>query len=90
MVESAGALMMVALAAVVMIVAALAAGNMVSLATLNALTSVQSMPAGFHLLETLASTPLPILLMVLLQTGSLATTTEFMSEITLMLILYSL
>lgn len=87
MVEAGVAMFMVILAAIVMIATALAAGISIALATINALGIAEAIPPGVHLLAVLISTPMPVITIVLLQTGSLATTTEFMLHVNLMLIL---
>lgn len=86
-VEAAAALLIPALAAALMIMTALTVGALLSLATINAIGSTQSMPPGAPLLVVLASTQFPVTIMVLLQTGSLTTITKFMADINLMMIL---
>jgi len=89
-VEAAVALFMVTLAATVVIMTALAAGALVALVTIRALGFAEGVPPDAPLLAVLASTPTPVIIVIILQAGSLASTTEFMLDINLMLIFATL
>lgn len=89
-VEEAAALFIPALAATVMIMTALTVGVVLSLATIYAIGITQSLPPGAPLLAAIMSAQTPVTIMVLLQTGSLSTITEFMAAINFMMILVTL
>ncbi|WP_157395770.1 hypothetical protein [Pseudomonas sp. GM48] len=89
-VEAAVALFMVTLAATVVIMTALAAGALAALVTIRALGIAEGVPPDDPLLAVLASTPTPVIIVIILQAGSLASTTEFMLDINLMLIFATL
>ena len=85
---------MVVEAAVALFIAALAAIAMVARAVITPATTTvmgiaERVTQDVHLLDALASTPIPMMLMVPMQTGSLATIMEFMLDLNMLLIVVS-
>lgn len=85
-VEAAVALFMAALAAIAMIIMAAVAGTVVTSATTTVKGIAERLTQDVHLLDALVSTPTPMILMVLMLTGSLATIMEFMLDLNMFLI----
>lgn len=89
-VAAAVALFIAALAAIAMVITAVVAGAVVTPATTTVMGIAERVTQEVQLLDALASTPIPMMLMVLMQTGSLATIMEFMLDLNMLLIVANL
>lgn len=85
-VEAAVALFMAASAAIAMVITAAVAGAVVTSATPTVMGIAERATQDVHPLDALASTPIPMMLMALMQTGILATIMEFMLDLNMLLI----
>lgn len=84
------ALFIAALAAIAMVITAVVAGAVVTPTTTTVMGIAERVTQDVQLLDALASTPIPMMLMVLMQTGSLATIMELMLDLNMLLIVANL
>ncbi|MHC8400494.1 hypothetical protein ACYZTX_13720 [Pseudomonas sp. MDT1-17] len=89
-VAAAVALFIAASAAIAMVITAVVAGAVVTPPTTTVMGIAERVTQDVHLLDALASTPIPMMLMVLMLTGCLATITELMLDLNMLLIVANL
>jgi hypothetical protein len=89
-VEAMVALVMAILAVTVMIMAAAASSTVLTAATNTAMSIAPWAPTDSNLLDALAFCPLPVMVMVIMQTGSQVAIMNLMLDVNMMLIMATL